>query len=81
MSLACRRRGLPAYYGRGFDDLPTELRSLAEGALVRALEPETLAKALQCGVELLLTESDEAGDLPSNVEARLRAFTKRQAPI
>ena len=81
MSLARRRRGLAVYYGRGFDNLPAEIRSHAEGALVRALEPETLEKALQCGVELLLTESDEAGDLPSNVEARLRAFTKRQAPL
>jgi hypothetical protein len=80
MSLACRRRGLPAYYGRGFDELPAELRSHAEGALVRALQTETLAKALQCGVELLLAESGEAGDLPSNVEARLREFTTRQAP-
>jgi hypothetical protein len=81
MSLACRRRGLPTHYGRGFDDLPAELRSHAEGALVRALEPETLAKALQRGVELLLNESGEAGDLQSHVEARLREFTKRQAPI
>src|SRR5512134_2868494 len=26
LSLACRRRGLPAFHGRGFDDLPKEVR-------------------------------------------------------
>jgi hypothetical protein len=48
---------------------------------VRALEPEALENALQISVELLLSESGEAGDLASSVEARLRAFTKRQAPL
>jgi hypothetical protein len=81
LSLACRRRGLPAYYGRGFDELPLELRSRAEGALVRALEPGALADALQSGVELLLSESGEAGDLRSLIEDRLRRFTKRQSPM
>jgi hypothetical protein len=81
MSLACRRRGLPTSYGRGFDDLPAELRSDAEKALVQSLEPEALENALQRGVELLLTESGEADDLPSHVEARLRQFTKSQAPM
>jgi hypothetical protein len=81
LSLACLRRGLPAYYGRGFDDLPAELRSHAEGALVRAFEPWALADALQDGVELLLSESSEAGDLRSLVEERLRQFTKCQSPM
>ena len=60
---------------------PPSSAHMRKRALVRALEPETLAKALQRGVELLLNESGEAGDLPSHVEARLRAFTKRQAPM
>jgi hypothetical protein len=81
MSLACRRRSLPTSYGRGFDDLPAEVRSFAEQALARSLEPEALKNALQSGVELLLKESAEAGDLPSHVEARVRQFTRTQAPM
>ena len=38
MSLACRRLGLPAYYGRGFDDLPEDVRRGFADALVRSLE-------------------------------------------
>ncbi len=34
LSLACRRRGLPASHGRGFDDLPPEVTAGFQGALV-----------------------------------------------
>jgi hypothetical protein len=81
LTLACRRRGLPTHFGRGFDDLPAELRSQAETALVQGVEPGALKNALQGGVELLLNESGEAGDLPSQVAARLRQFTERRAPM
>jgi hypothetical protein len=79
LSLACRRRGLPTHYGRGFDELPAELRRNATGALVRALEPENLATALRCAVEILFSEASEAGDLPAQVEARLRQFVEGPA--
>jgi hypothetical protein len=78
LSLACRRLGLSTHYGRGFDDLPAELRRNATGALVRALEPGDLARALQCAVDVLLSESSEASDLPAQVEARLRQFIERR---
>ena len=77
MSLACRRLGLPAHYGRGFDELPEgERRGLAD-ALVRSLEPAELSRALSCGVEALLRQDPEAGDLPAKVEQRLRDFIGR----
>jgi hypothetical protein len=80
LGLACRRRGLPAHYGRGFDALPVEVRQAAIEALAVAVEPGALAYALRSGVELLLTECSEAGDLPSIVEARLRRFAKCEEP-
>ncbi len=80
LALACRRRGLAAQYGRGFDELPAQLRQAAAGALVRTLEPTALADALECAVDLLFNESSEAGDLPSHVEARLRQFITRGEP-
>src|SRR6266542_4811954 len=46
LSLACRRRGLPTSYGRGFDDLPPDVRDSATGALVTALERDELLRAL-----------------------------------
>lgn len=74
MSLACRRLGLPAYYGRGFDDLPEEVRRGCADALVRSLERVELLRALGHAVELLLREGEEPGDLPARVEPRLQEF-------
>jgi hypothetical protein len=74
MSLACRRLGFPAYYGRGFDDLPEDVRCGYADALVRSLEPVELLRALRSVVEMLLREGEEAGDLPARIEPRLRSF-------
>jgi hypothetical protein len=74
LSLACRRLGLSAYYGRGFDELPEELLRHAERALVLSLDSRELSRALMCAVELLVSQSLEAGDLPSQVELPLRQF-------
>jgi hypothetical protein len=72
LSLACRRLGLSAYYGRGFDELPEELLRNAERALVLSLDPGELSRALMCAVELLVSQGLEAGDLPSQVGLPLR---------
>jgi hypothetical protein len=74
MSLACRRRGLTAYYGRGFDELPEDLGRGFADALVRSLERVELSRALCNAVEGLLHEAEEAGDLGAKVEPRLREF-------
>jgi hypothetical protein len=75
LSLACRRRGLPAYYGRGFDDLPSEVRNVFIGALVTSLTRDELLRALACAIEGLLHEADEVQELAIKVEPQLRELT------
>jgi hypothetical protein len=74
LSLACRRLGLPAYHGRGFDDLPANVRQRFADAIVRSLDRVELVRALGTAVEGLLREGSEAGDLAAKVEPRLREF-------
>ncbi|HLO15371.1 MAG TPA: hypothetical protein VK206_11110 [Anaerolineales bacterium] len=72
LSLACRRRGLPTSYGRGFDDLPAEVRDLFLNALVSSLERNELQRALNAAIEGLLHEVDEIHELAAKVEPQLR---------
>jgi hypothetical protein len=72
LSLACRRRGLPAYDGRGFDDLPPNVRDFFRGALVISLDRAELLRALGLTIEGLLREADEAQELAVKVEPQLR---------
>jgi hypothetical protein len=72
LALACRRRDLPAVYGRGFDDLPAGVRAAFERALVSKLEREELMSALGCAIDGLLREVDEVRDLAARVEPQLR---------
>jgi hypothetical protein len=75
LALACRARSLPALYGRGFDDLPAEVREGFDDALVRSLDGDELLRALAAAVEGLLREAGEAGELAARVEPELRALT------
>jgi hypothetical protein len=77
MSLACRRLGLPAYYGRGFDELPEDMRRGFADALVQSLDRDELLRTLRYAVEALLREGAEAGDLPAKIEPQLREFIGR----
>jgi hypothetical protein len=72
LSLACVCRGLPAHHGRGFDDLPSDLRDLLKEALVSSLERETLLKALGRTIELLLQQSVEIQGMPKRIRSELR---------
>src|SRR5689334_18376238 len=56
LSLACRRRGLPASHGRGFDDLPSDVRNGFRAALATRLEQDELLRALGEAVEGLLRD-------------------------
>jgi hypothetical protein len=75
LSLACRRRGLPASYGRGFDDLPTEAHEAFSGTLVTNLERDELLRALASVIDALLGEADEVRELAMKVEPQLRELT------
>jgi hypothetical protein len=75
LSLACRRRGLEAANGRGFDELPAELLRVAGDALVRSVERGELLRALERAVEALLREADDVRDLASKVEPQLRGLS------
>jgi hypothetical protein len=74
LDLACRRRDLPARYGRGFDDLPADVCDSFEDALVRSLERDELLRALGSAIAALLREADEVRDLAARVEPQLRTL-------
>ena len=72
LSLACRRHGLPATHGRGFDTLPADVRDVFLNALVTSLERDELLRALGCAIEGLLGEVEEVKELAAKVEPQLR---------
>jgi hypothetical protein len=71
-SLACHRRGLPAYDGRGVDDLPREVLDVFLPSLVISPERDELFRALGCVIQGLLGEADEVKELATKVEPQLR---------
>jgi hypothetical protein len=75
LSLACHRRELPAVYGRGFDDLPSEVLDVFKDSLVKSLEPDELLRALACVIDGLLGEADEVKELAAKVAPQLRELT------
>jgi hypothetical protein len=72
LSLACRRRGLPARYGRGLDALPEDVHAAFTSSLVAALERAELLRALRAVIEGLLSETEEVQELAEKVEPQLR---------
>jgi hypothetical protein len=75
LSLACHRRGLLTSNGRGFDNLPAEVRDVFKNALVTSLERDELLRALGCVINGLLSEVDEIQELAAKVEPQLRMPT------
>lgn len=67
--LACRKRGLPAAHGRGFDDLPTDVLAGLEGSLPRSVDAAELLRALRTVVGVLLREGGDLPELRELVEA------------
>lgn len=63
LSLACLRRGLPAYHGRGFDALPADAHAAFADALVRSLERDELLRALAVMIAGLLREASQTPEL------------------
>lgn len=62
LSLACVRRGLPASYGRGFDELPTDVRDAFVGSLVRSLDRDELLRAYGVAVDGFLAVAEGLPD-------------------
>ena len=75
LSLACRRRDLPAVHARGFDALPAEVSDGFRPALVASLERDELLRALGCAIAGLLGEVEEVQELTAQVAAPLHQLT------
>lgn len=76
LSLACRRRNLSPWYGRGFDELPAAVLDTARAALVCSLDRGELIRALSVAIEALLSETGEIQTLAAKVEPHLRELTR-----
>lgn len=72
LSLACRRRGLPPQYGRGFDDLPAEVQDAFRNSFARDLSRKELLRTFTSAVEGLLRETEEVKELAHKVAPRLQ---------
>jgi hypothetical protein len=77
LSLACRRRGLEAVEGRGYEQLPAEVLTRSADALVRSVDRDELLRALESAIDGLLQEADEVRELAAKVEAQLRGLAAR----
>jgi len=77
LSLACRRRGLSPFYGRGFDDLPTDVRDRFIEALATSIQRDALLTALRAAIDGLLQEASDLQESVAKVEPRLREMMQR----
>ncbi|HXM55826.1 MAG TPA: hypothetical protein VOB72_10595 [Candidatus Dormibacteraeota bacterium] len=75
LSAACRARGLPAGYGRGFDRLPPLVLSAFAGTLPRSRQPDELRRALDRVVAATLVVARDVPGLPAGIEERLRELS------
>ena len=78
LDLACLRYNLPARNGRGYDDLPADVRDAFQGALIRSLARDELLRALEAAIVGLLREAAQAPELAevaSKVAPQLHALT------
>ena len=75
LSLACLRRGLPTFYGRGYDDLPSEVLAVFSDTFVTTLTRDELLRALGRVIDCLLLETDDVHDLANQVKPQLQELT------
>ncbi len=57
LELACLHRGLDGAHGRGFDQVPADIRDAAGAALVRSIDRDELLRALGAAVRMLVAEA------------------------
>jgi hypothetical protein len=75
LSLACLRRGLPTYHGRGYDDLPPEVLAVFSDTFVTGLTRDELMRALGRVIENMLFETDDVHELATRVKPQLHELT------
>ena len=56
------RRGLPASYGRGYDDLPDDVTEQFVASLVRSLDRDELLRAFGVALDGFLAVADGLSD-------------------
>jgi hypothetical protein len=72
LSLACSRCGLSTYHGRGFDNLPSDVREVFYSAFVASLDRFTLERTLCSVINGLLRELEEHHEFEADVRPMLR---------
>ncbi len=75
LELACLRRSLPPFEGRGFDDLPDELHAIFSKTFVTELTRNELLRALGLVIDGLLYETDGVEELAAKVKPQLLELT------
>ena len=65
---------VPSSHGRGFDDLPSDLRDPFGDALVRSLDRTELTRALDSAIANLMNEGRRVQTLGAKLEPQLRAL-------
>lgn len=76
LNLACLRRGLVGAYGRGFDNLPTEVLDVFAPSLIHSLERDELLRALTCVINGLFADVNGVEELAGKIEPQLRELTQ-----
>ena len=75
LNVACLGYELSAAYGRGFDQLPSEVTSLVPACLVARLDKETLLLALRATVDLLLRSCSGSLSVTETLRTQLSGLT------
>jgi hypothetical protein len=77
LALACARLGLPEREGRGMDQLPKDVTSALEPALVRRLDADDIVRAFRVATEALIAEVERVDRvLAGRLAATLRELSE-----
>jgi hypothetical protein len=75
LSLACLRRGLPTYHGRGYDDLPPEVLAVFSDTFVTGLTRDELIRTLARVIDCMLLDTNDVSDLAVKIKPQLQELT------
>jgi hypothetical protein len=80
LELGCLRCGLEGAYGRGFDQLPIDIRNAAAAALVRSIDRDELLGALAVAVRTLIAEAQTDGAAETHHDDDVRHLAAHLEP-